>query len=191
MWNPLRTSIVALAILTLVTGVVYPAVVTLLAQGIWNHQANGSLIEADGKTVGSIQVGQNFVSAKYFWGRLSATGSEPYNAAASSGTNYGPLHPGVVESARKRIDELKAIDPTMDKVPMDLITASGSGLDPHISLAAAYLQVKRVALVRKMSEEQVRKLIGESTVGRQFGFLGEPRVHVLQLNLALDRSDRQ
>ena len=158
------------------------------------HQANGSLILKDGKAVGSELIGQSFDDPKYFWGRLSATGTFPYNAfnaenlTASSGSNYGPLNPALLEAVKARIAALKAADPgNTAPIPVDLVTASGSGLDPNISVAAALYQVPRVARARGLSEEAVRALVNQYTVGRQFGILGEPRVNVLELNLALDQ----
>jgi potassium-transporting ATPase KdpC subunit len=193
MSSQFRPAIVMLVLLTLITGVIYPAVVTGIAQVVFPGQANGSLILKDGKAVGSELIGQQFDDPKYFWGRLSATGTFPYNAfnarnlTASSGSNYGPLNPALMDAVQARIDALKAADPeNAAPIPVDLVTASGSGLDPHISVAAALYQLPRVARERGLSEEQVRQLIDQNTEGRQFGFLGEPRVNVLKLNLALD-----
>ena len=193
MFSQLRPTIVSLVIFTLLTGVLYPMVVTGLAQVIFPAQANGSLIVADGKTAGSEIIGQPFDDPKYFWGRLSATGAFPYNAfngaslTASSGSNYGPLNPALLEAVQARLEALKAYDPdNTAPVPVDLVTASGSGLDPHISVAAALVQVRRVSKARGMSEEAVRALVARFTEGRQLGLLGEPRVNVLKLNLALD-----
>src|SRR5258706_6384329 len=190
----LRPAIVALAILTIITGVIYPLVVTGIAQVIFPHQANGSLIAgADGRPVGSALIGQQFDAPQYFWGRLSATGPVPYTAfnadklTGSSGSNYGPLNPALKDAVQARIDALKAADPgNTAAIPVDLVTASGSGLDPHISPAAAAYQAPRVARARGLTVEQVQQLVAQHTDGRQFGFLGEPRVNVLQLNLALD-----
>jgi potassium-transporting ATPase KdpC subunit len=182
-----------LLILTLITGVIYPLAVTAIAQLVFPHQANGSLIVVNGKTYGSELIGQQFDDPKYFWGRLSATGAFPYNAfnaetlTGSSGSNYGPLNPALTEAAQARIDALKAADPANTlPIPVDLVTASGSGLDPHISVAAAQYQVHRIAQARGLSDEAVQALVDEYTEGRQFGFLGEPHVKVLELNLALD-----
>jgi K+-transporting ATPase ATPase C chain len=187
MLTQLRPALVALLIFTMLTGVIYPLVVTGLAQSLFPAQANGSLILRDGQPVGSALIGQPFDAPEYFWGRLSATRPVPYNAAASSGSNYGPLNPALVEAAQVRIDALRAADPgNTALIPVDLVTASASGLDPHISVAAALYQVPRVARARGLSEDQVRALVEAHTEGRQFGFLGEPRVNVLQLNLALD-----
>jgi K+-transporting ATPase ATPase C chain len=177
----------AILIFTLMTGVIYPLVVTGVAQLVFPHQANGSLITANGQTVGSALIGQQFDDSKYFWGRLSATGPFPYNAAASSGSNLGPSNPALLDAVKARIAALKAADPTNTQpIPVDLVTASASGLDPDISVAAAFYQIPRVARVRGMSETAVRALVDQFTQGRQFGFLGEPRVNVLELNLALD-----
>jgi len=182
-----------LLIFTVITGVIYPLAVTGIAQVVFPRQANGSLIMVDGKAVGSELIGQQFDSPNYFWGRLSATGAFPYNAfnaetlTASSGSNYGPLNQALLDSVQARVDALKAADPdNTAPIPVDLVTASGSGLDPHISVAAALYQVHRVATARGLSEADVQSLMNEYTEGRQFGFLGEPRVNVLLLNLALD-----
>jgi K+-transporting ATPase ATPase C chain len=189
----IRPAIMALLIFTVLMGVVYPSVVTGIAQLLFPHQANGSLIVKDGKPLGSELIGQSFDDPKYFWGRLSATGDFPYNAfnadtlTASSGSNYGPSNPALIAAVQARIDALKAADPgNTQPIPVDLVTASGSGLDPHISVAAALYQVPRVARARGMSESAVRALVDQYTVGRQFGLLGEPRLNVLKLNLALD-----
>lgn len=193
MLKQLRPALVSLLLLTLITGVIYPLVVTGIAQVVFPSQANGSLILKDGQAVGSRLIGQSFDDPKYFWGRLSATGTFPYNAfnaenlSGSSGSNYGPLNPALLDAVQARIDALKAADPgNISPIPVDLVTASGSGLDPHISIAAAGYQVSRVAKARGMSEVQVRALVEAHIQGRQFGFLGEPVVNVLELNLALD-----
>src|SRR5512138_191555 len=183
----IRPALVMLAVLSVVTGLAYPAVVTGIAQLVFPHQANGSLIVKDGKTVGSALIGQPFDDPKYFWGRPSATSPFPYNAAASSGSNQGPTNPALYEAVKGRVEALRAADPgNTAPVPVDLVTASGSGLDPHISPAAALYQVNRVAKARKMQPDAVRALVDHYTEGRQWGFLGEPRVNVLALNLALD-----
>lgn len=173
--------------MTCLTGVAYPFLVTSLAQLIFPHQSNGSLIILDNRVAGSELIGQSYSDPKYFWSRLSATGPYPYNAAASTGSNYGPLHPDLRLAAEKRIAMLTADGSPAKAIPVDLVTASGSGLDPHISPAAAEYQVARVAKSRRLSDDQVRALVSAHTEGRQFGVLGEPRVHVLRLNLALDQ----
>lgn len=181
-----RPAIVVFAFLTVVTGVVYPGVVTIVAQLVFPRQAQGSLIERDGKVVGSSLIGQPFHSEKYFRGRDSAT-MPAYNGAASSGSNLGPLNPALVEAVEGRVKALQESSPvTLEKIPVDLVTTSASGLDPHLSPAAAELQVARVARRRGMNENQVRKLVQAHTLPRTFGLLGEPRVNVLELNLALD-----
>jgi potassium-transporting ATPase KdpC subunit len=184
MISQLRPAFIMLLAFTVITGVIYPLAVTSIAQVVFPHQANGSLIVVDGKAVGSELIGQQFDDPKYFWGRPSAAG---YNAAASSGSNYGPMNPSLEEAVQARIDTLKAADPDNPlPIPVDLVTASGSGLDPHVSVATALYQVNRVASARGWSEAEVKSLIEKYTEGRQFGFLGEPRVNVLKLNLALD-----
>ena len=183
----IRPALMALLIFTVLTGLIYPLVVTGIAQLVFPHQANGSLIVVNGKTVGSSLIGQQFTDPKYFWGRLSATGPYPYNAAASSGSNLGPTNPALLDEVKGRIAALKAADPSNTQlIPVDLVTSSGSGLDPDISVAAALYQLPRVARLRGLSESALRTLVDQYTHGRQLGFLGEPRVNVLQLNLALD-----
>jgi K+-transporting ATPase ATPase C chain len=193
MLSQLRPAFFMLLVLTVITGVIYPLAVTGIAQVMFPNQANGSLIMVDGKVVGSELIGQQFDDPKYFWGRLSATGAFPYNAfnaetlTGSSGSNYGPLNPALMDMVQARVDALKAADPgNTAPVPVDLVTASGSGLDPHISVAAALYQIHRVAQARGLSEADVKTLVEEYSEERQFGFLGEPRVNVLKLNLALD-----
>jgi K+-transporting ATPase ATPase C chain len=177
-----------LAVMTLVTGVAYPLLVTGIAQAAFPEKANGSLIMKDGKVVGSKLIGQPFEDPKHFWGRLSATTPAAYNAGASTGSNLGPTNEALTKAAQARIDALRAADPgNQAPIPVDLVTASGSGLDPHISPAAAAYQLPRVARARGMSEDAVRALVAANTEDRSFGVLGEPRVNVLLLNLALDR----
>lgn len=188
MLKELKPAALLLVLLTVLTGALYPALITGLAQALFPGKANGSLIRQDGKIVGSSLIGQPFSDPAHFWGRPSATGPMPYDAAASSGSNLGPLNPALKDAVKARIDALKAADPTqMAPIPVDLVTASGSGLDPHISPAAARWQAPRIARIRSLSEAEVSKLIDAHTEGRQFGLLGEPRVNVLALNLALDR----
>ena len=188
MRTQLRPALVSLVALTLITGLLYPLVVTGIAQMLFPRQANGSLILIDGQPVGSSLIGQSFDAPKYFWGRPSATSPFPYNAAASSGSNLGPTNDALMKAVQVRIDVLKVADPD-NPLPLsvDLVTASGSGLDPHISPASAAYQVRRVARARGMEEAVVRQLVSQHTEGRQLGILGEPRVNVLTLNLALDR----
>jgi K+-transporting ATPase ATPase C chain len=182
----LRASLGVLGLMTVITGVAYPLAVTGIAQAAFPHQANGSLILKDGKPVGSRLIGQPFDDPKYFWSRLSGT-TPAYNAGASSGTNYGPLNPAFKDAAKARIDALRAADPdNQAPIPVDLVTASASGLDPHISPAAAEYQVPRVARVRGLDPTRVRSLVAEHTDGRDLAVLGEPGVNVLELNLALD-----
>ena len=187
MIQSLRTAALVLVFLTLLTGGVYPLLVTVIAQLAFPSQSNGSLIYQGTQVVGSELIGQAFTGPEYFWGRLSATGPVAYNAAPSSGSNYGPLHPSLKQNAEARMIALKSADSTATQFPVDLVTASGSGLDPHISPAAAEFQVKRVAQARNLSLDMVRELVHQHTEGRQLGVLGEPRVNVLKLNLALDQ----
>jgi potassium-transporting ATPase KdpC subunit len=183
----LRQSFVLLLLMTVITGVLYPLAATGLAQLIFPQQASGSLIVRNGKPVGSVLIGQSFTDPKYFWGRPSATAPNAYNAGASSGSNLGPTNPALTEAVKQRIAALRAADPgNQALVPVDLVTASGSGLDPEISPAAAQYQLARVARVRGLDPARVQALVNACTRGRQFGLLGEPRVNVLQLNLVLD-----
>jgi potassium-transporting ATPase KdpC subunit len=189
MKHHIRPALVSLALLSVVTGLAYPALVTVVAQLIFPHQANGSLVVEDGRAIGSTLIGQTFDDPKYFWGRPSATSPFAYNAGASAGSNLSPTNPDLVKAVQGRVDALRAADPgNTATVPVDLVTASGSGLDPHISPAAALYQVSRVARARKLDERVVRELVERHIEGRQLGVLGEPRVNVLVLNLALDRS---
>jgi potassium-transporting ATPase KdpC subunit len=187
MLSHLRAATMMLLLLTGLTGVVYPLAVTGIAQLVFPHQANGSLIMRDGKPIGSELIGQPFNDPNYFWSRPSATSPFPYNAGASSGSNLGPTNPDLMKAVADRTETLKKADPNHTvPVPVDLVTASGSGLDPDITPAAALYQVPRVAKARGVAEDRVRQLVAEHTQGRQVGVLGEPRVNVLQLNLALD-----
>ncbi len=187
MTTHIRAAFLLLFILTLLTGLLYPLAVTGVAQLLFPRQANGSQIVRNGQPVGSSLIGQPFDDPKYFWGRLSATSPYPYNGAASSGSNLGPTNDALLKAVKERADALHAADPgNTAPVPVDLVTASGSGLDPHISPAAADYQVRRVANARGMTESAVHTLVDQSTDGRQLGLLGEPRVNVLFLNLALD-----
>lgn len=217
MLQQLRTATVLLAAMTVLTGGIYPLLVTVIAQVGFPHAANGSLIYRHIETgaehpsdvvftnrydwvrgkdrvvpqglelAGSELIGQSFTQPEHFWGRLSATGPSPYNAASSSGSNFGPLHPGLKDAVAARITALKVAGNETPKVPVDLVTASGSGLDPHISPAAAEFQIPRIAAATKMKEVVIRDLVHQHTEARQFGILGEPRVNVLRLNLAIDR----
>jgi potassium-transporting ATPase KdpC subunit len=183
----LRPAIVLFLIMTLLTGIVYPFAVTGLAQVLFRDQAGGSLVYREGQPIGSRVVGQNFSDPKYFWSRPSATAPQPYNGTASGGSNLGPLNPALTDAVKSRIDALKAADPSNTiPIPVDLVTASASGLDPDISIAAAQYQAGRVARVRGLDSIAVRALIAAHSRGRLFGIVGEPRVNVLELNLALD-----
>jgi K+-transporting ATPase ATPase C chain len=186
--SQLRPALVVLVLLTMITGVIYPLTVTALAQAIFPWQANGSLLDRDGQPAGSALIGQPFDDPRYFWGRLSATAPFPYNAAASSGSDLGPTNPALLDQAKARVAALKQADPTNTApIPVDLATASASGLDPDISPAAAEYQVHRVARARGLDEAVVRRLVAEATAGPTLGLLGESRVNVLELNMALDR----
>ncbi|GAB2535175.1 potassium-transporting ATPase subunit KdpC [Rhodanobacter koreensis] len=183
----LRNAVMLLLLMTVITGVLYPLVATGLAQLVFPRQANGSLIVRDGKPIGSVLIGQSFTDPKYFWGRPSATTPQADNGVNSGGSNLSPTNPALTDAVKQRIAALRAADPgNTAPVPVDLVTASGSGLDPEISPAAAQYQLARVAKARGLSTAQVQALVNEYTSGRQLGVLGEPRVNVLQLNLALD-----
>ena len=183
----LRPAITLFLVLSIITGIVYPVLLTGISKVAFPDAASGSLIVKDGKLVGSKLIGQNFSDPGHFWGRPSATSPQPYNAQASGGSNQGPLNPALVDAVKGRIDALKAADPGNKlTIPADLVTASGSGLDPHISPAAAAYRVDRVARARKLNPTQLADLLARHTEGRQWGLFGEPRVNVLELNLALD-----
>ena len=192
MVSQIRAALVSLLLLTLLTGVAYPLLVTGVAQAAFPNQANGSLIVKEGTPIGSRLIGQPFDDAKYFWGRLSATTDAngkalPYNGGSSVGSNLGPTNPALIDEVKARVDALVAADPEQrGPVPVDLVTSSGSGLDPDISPAAAAYQVHRVAKARGLPEDLVRRLVSEHTTGHQLWILGEPTVHVLELNIALD-----
>ena len=183
----IRPAVTLFILLSVITGLIYPLLVTGIGQALFPQQAAGSLIERDGKLVGSRLIGQPFTDPQYFWGRPSATSPYPYNAAASGGSNLGPLNPALKEAVESRVKALRIADPgNVAPVPVDLVTASASGLDPHISPAAAEYQVGRVARARGLALETVRNLVTQQTENRQWGIFGEPRVNVLELNLALD-----
>ncbi len=187
--EPDPAALVIFLLLTLLTGILYPLVVTGIAQAVLPVQANGNLIEHDGKIAGSSRIGQSFTSPEYFWGRPSATSPVPYNAGASSGSNLGPNNPALIDVVKARVDALHAADPENTQlIPVDLVTASGSGLDPDISIAAARYQVTRIARERNLDAQDILALVAQHTEPRQFGLFGEPRVNVLSLNLALDES---
>jgi K+-transporting ATPase ATPase C chain len=183
----LKPALICFLILTAVTGLAYPALITVIAKVFFHNQADGSMITVDGKYRGSAMIGQSFDDPKYFWGRLSATSPVPYNAALSSGSNFGPMNPALRQTARARIEQLHKADPDNKMlIPIDLVTASASGLDPHISIAAARYQLPRVARLRSIKENELSALIDRNTTGRFLGLIGEPVVNVLQLNLELD-----
>jgi K+-transporting ATPase ATPase C chain len=187
MLKEIRPAVVSFLLLTLLTGIAYPLLVTGISQATMPAKANGSLIVKDGKPVGSSLIGQSFSDPKYFWSRPSATSPMPNNASSSGGSNLGPTNPALMDAVKARVQALRDADPgNTQPVPVDLVTTSASGLDPHISPAAAEYQLARVARLRSLSADAVRKLVAEHTEGRQFGILGEPRVNVLELNLALD-----
>lgn len=185
--HSIRPALVSFAMLTVLTGALYPLAITGIGAAVFAHRASGSLIVRNGKAIGSSLIGQSFTDPKYFWGRPSATGTMPYNPLASAGTNQGPLNPALTDAVKARIENLRAADPgNSAAVPVDLVTVSASGLDPHISVAAANYQAARVAQIRGLQVDQVTQLIVKHTEGRLLGLLGEPRVNVLALNLALD-----
>ncbi len=187
MLKELRPAVISFLLLTLLTGIAYPLLVTGISQLTMPGKANGSLIMKDGKPIGSSLIGQSFSDPKYFWSRPSATSPMPNNAASSGGSNLGPTNPALMDAIKGRVQALRDADPgNTQPVPVDLVTASASGLDPHISPAAAEYQLARVARVRNIAPDSLRKLVADHTEGRQFGILGEPRVNVLELNLALD-----
>lgn len=187
MYAIVRPALVLFIALTVLTGIAYPLAVTGIGQAVFPAQAAGSLIVRNGQPVGSPLIGQNFSDPKYLWGRPSATSPTPYNASASGGSNLGPLNPALTDAVKARIEALRAADPgNTAAVPVDLVTASASGLDPHISAAGAQFQAARIARVRRLPVQTVQQLMAKHTEGRLFGLLGEPRVNVLQFNLALD-----
>jgi potassium-transporting ATPase KdpC subunit len=191
MFRQLRIAIIAFVLLSIITGLLYPLAVTVVAQVVFPAQANGSLIKQNGQVLGSALIGQPFSDPKYFWGRLSATGPYPYNAAASSGSNLGPTNPALMSEVQARVDALHAADPANTApIPVDLVTSSASGLDPDISVAAAQYQATRVASARGLDVAVVNRLIGQYTNGRTLGLFGEPRVNVLKLNLALEARNK-
>jgi K+-transporting ATPase ATPase C chain len=183
----IRPAILVFIILTIITGIVYPLFVTGIAQLFFHKQANGSLIYQNGKPIGSSLIGQFYDDPKYLWGRLSATSPIPFNSASSSGSNLGPSNPALIDAVKARIKALKAVDPeNKSPIPVDLVTSSASGLDPHISLASAYYQVPRIARLRGLSQDTVESIVRKHTTGRLLGIIGEPVVNVLEVNLELD-----
>lgn len=185
--DQIRPGILIFIILTLATGVLYPLIITGIAQAFFHEKANGSLIYRDGKVAGSALIGQQFDDPKYLWGRLSATSSAPYNSSSSSGSNIGPSNPLLLENAKARIEKLRVADPKNKMlIPVDLVTSSASGLDPHISIAAAYYQIPRIAKRRNLQLDVVKNIIDKNTIWRLFGVIGEPVVNVLGVNLELD-----
>jgi len=192
MLRHLRPALMLLLVLTVITGGFYPLLVTGISQLLFPSKANGSIIEENGQHRGSKLIGQQFTSPKYFWSRLSATSPFAFNAAASTGSNYGPLNPAFTKATKDRVDLLHSVDSTNTQpIPVDLVTASGSGLDPHISIAAALYQVQRVARERNMTEGRARALVDQYTESRGLGILGEPAVNVVELNLALDETSKE
>ncbi len=187
MFTMIRNALMSLLLFTILTGIIYPLTVTGIAQVIFPRQANGSIITKNNKAVGSKLIGQQFDDPKYFWGRLSATTPYPYNGGSSSGSNLGPNNPDLVKAVQARIDALRATDPgNQAMIPVDLVTASASGLDPHICPAAAEYQIRRVAKARGLDDDRIRDIVAKNTTGRWLGVFGEPVVNVLELNLALD-----
>ena len=182
----IKQAILIFIVLSIITGILYPLFITGIAQVFFRNQANGSLIYQNGKPVGSALIGQAFNDPKYFWGRISVTSPVSFNAASSSGSNLGPTNPALVEAVKARIKALKSADPNSNFIPVDLVTSSASGLDPHISLAAAYYQAPRIARLRGLSQDIINAFIVKHASGRLFGLIGEPVVNVLELNLALD-----
>jgi len=182
----IKQAILIFLVLSIITGIIYPLFITGIAQLFFRNQANGSLIYQNGKPVGSVLIGQAFNNPRYFWGRISATSPVSFNAVSSSGSNLGPTNPALVEAVKARINALKLADPGSNLIPVDLVTSSASGLDPHISLAAAYYQTPRIGRLRGLSEDTIKAFIAKYTSGRLFGIIGEPVVNVLELNLALD-----
>ena len=182
----IKQAILIFIALSIITGIIYPLFITGIAQVFFRNQANGSLIYQNGKPVGSALIGQAFNDPRYFWGRISATSPVFFNAASSSGSNLGPTNPALVEAVKARIKALKSAEPSSSLIPVDLVTSSASGLDPHISLAAAYYQAPRIARLRGLSQDTIKVLITKHASGRLFGLIGEPVVNVLELNLALD-----
>jgi K+-transporting ATPase ATPase C chain len=190
MYKIIKQAVLLFVVLSLLTGIVYPLAITGIAQTVFPDQANGSIINREGKPVASSLIGQSFTDPKYFWSRPSATAPMPYNAGSSSGSNLGPTNPDLIKAVQERISALKQADPdNKAPIPVDLVTSSASGLDPHISPAAAEYQIARVARIRGLDVEKVRQLVAQHTESRTFGLLGEPRVNVVELNLDLD-SDR-
>lgn len=187
----IRNAAMSLLVFTILTGLLYPVAVTGLSQALFPSRANGDIMTKSGRPVGSGLLGQQFSNPKYFWGRPSATTPYPYNGGASSGSNFGPNNPALLKAVQQRVDALLEADPgNKAKIPVDLVTASGSGLDPHISPASAAYQVPRVARLRGIDEAKVSALVAANTEGRQFGILGEPVVNVLKVNLALDELEQ-
>lgn len=190
-FSQIKIAIYLLVLLSILTGLIYPLFITALAQLFFSRQANGSLVTMNGKAIGSVWIGQSFSDAKYFWGRPSATSPFPYNGANSSGSNMGPTNPDFLAQIKDRVNYLHQIDPENKAlIPVDLVTASGSGLDPEISLEAAFYQVSRIAKARQLPESDIQSLISTAFKMRMFGMIGKPRVNVLQLNLILDTVPR-